>query len=124
MGLAQEEGPGSAELPVPRGDRQPWPSEVAVPPRAAVQGEALEPDCQFQILEPPPTNPPVFSQKSCVTSVSLPLVLCERGTAVVFAPRLVRGSGALNTQGAGRCRRWGVVVISMVGSKGAFRNED
>lgn len=66
MGLAQEEGPGSAELPVPRGDRQPWPSEVAVPPRAAVQGEALEPDCQFQILEPPPRQPAsVLSKKLC-----------------------------------------------------------
>ena len=42
-------------------------------------------------------HPPVFPQKSCGTSLSLPLVLCERETATVFVPRLVRGSGALVT---------------------------
>lgn len=41
----------------------------------------------------PPTRQ--CSLKELCNFPELPLVLCERGTAVVFAPRLVRGSGAL-----------------------------
>lgn len=71
--------------------------EVTVPtppptPGAAVQGEALGPDClgsNSGVTTHQLGTPAVFPRRSCLTSLSLPFLLCELGMGTVFAPQLV-----------------------------------